>query len=332
MNKNYGLVVRILCCLLMLHCYSTVLAGTISDRPKAIAFIERMAKQHQFDKEQLKNTLNQAVIKPGIIRSITNPWEAKPWYQYRPLFLNTARIQGGVEFWQKHAAALTKAEQTYGVPAEIIVAIIGVETRYGDITGSHRVIDALVTLGFDYPKRAAFFTRELEHFLLFTRKDKIDPLVPTGSYAGAMGVPQFMPSSFREYAVDFNNNGKRDIWNSYEDTIGSVGNYFAKHGWKRGQRIAVPVAIKGTQFEKYISKKLKPKHSVKQLTQAGVISQIKLDATAKATLLQYQLENGYDYWLGLRNFYIITRYNHSALYAMAAYQLAQEIKRTKDHN
>ncbi len=292
-------------------------------------FIKKMASSHQFDQEALHQLLQSAKIKDGILKAISSPAEALPWYKYRNIFLSDSRASEGAKFWRENARTLAAVEQQYGVPPAIIVAILGVETRYGKHTGHHRVIDALATLGFAYPKRSRFFLGELENFLLLCREEQLDPLQPTGSYAGAMGMPQFMPSSFRSYAVDFDGDKRRDIWNNPADVIASIGNYFHRHQWHRDQPIAYPVEITGDAYKKALSKGLKPDLTIGELKSLQVVTPITLDDDLQARLLQYNNENADEYWLGLHNFYVITRYNHSAMYAMAVYQLSQEIEKQK---
>ena len=301
----------------------------ISSRPAVKQFIDDMVKKHNFDKAALNTLFDQAHIKAKIISAISRPAEAKPWYKYRPIFVTQKRIKKGVEFWNKHRADLERAEKVYGVPPEIITAIIGVETFYGKHTGGYRVIDSLSTLAFGYPKRSKFFTSELEHFLLMAREEKMDPLTLMGSYAGAMGQPQFISSSFRSYAVDFDNDGKRDLWNNTTDAIGSVGNYFKRHGWKKGEPVAHKATITGSQYKALAAKGLKPRTSVKEFRNKGVSTAHDLQKNQKASLITLDQKNGQDYWLGLNNFYVITRYNHSPLYAMAVYQLGQKIREVR---
>jgi len=265
-----------------------------------------------------------------VLAAISRPAEYKPWHAYRPIFLTRDRINGGVTFWREHAAVLADAAKVSGVPAEIIVAIIGVETSYGRNTGSYRVLDALATLAFHYPKRAPFFRSELENFLLLTREENMDPMQPTGSYAGAMGLPQFMPSSFRNYAVDFDADGRRDIWRNPRDAIGSVGNYLKRHGWQAGEVIATPAAQSAANAVQ-ISDTIELKHTLAEYAALGVRPLEALGPQAEAApavLLAYESSaSATEYWLGLRNFYAITRYNRSPKYALAVVQLADAIAR-----
>lgn len=302
-------------------------AGDYSNKKNVDAFIEQMVKKHKFSKMELEKLFSQAKIYDSILEAIARPAESKPWYQYRPIFVTPQRTQSGIEFWKKHKAALEKAEQKYGVPQEIIVAIIGVETRYGRHAGRYPVFDALATLAFAYPPRASFFKSELEHFLLMTREEKIPPSKLLGSYAGAMGLPQFISSSFRRYAVDFDGDGKRDLWNNPTDAIGSVANYFHKHRWKTGQAVTHKVKVQGSAYKKLISRKLKPEYSQQELLKNGVILPDNFTTAAKGKLFEFEQQGLPEYWVGWDNFYVITRYNHSALYSMAVYQLSQKIKK-----
>ncbi|MDP1708551.1 MAG: lytic murein transglycosylase B [Gammaproteobacteria bacterium] len=328
MHKLKILLLPLLCTL-----YGPVVSALeVDTRPELQGFIDEMVRQNGFDRAELTQLLAQAETKSSILDAIRSPAERKPWRDYRPIFVTPSRISGGVEFWNAHAAVLARAESIYGVPAEIIVAIIGVETRYGKNTGSYRVLDALATLAFDYPPRSPFFRSELEHYLLLSREEQIDATAPKGSYAGAMGLPQFMPSSFRRYAVDFDKDGRRDLWGSVDDVIGSVANYLSVHGWQPGAPIANRARVQGDKYTLLLDAGLKPEMGIDQLSRYGVT----LDATdpaptpgsgiVRGTLLELEGNNGLEYWVGMQNFYAITRYNISALYAMAVYQLSQEIR------
>ena len=307
---------------------STVNAGQpLARRADVQAFIREMTARHGFNAARLQAVFSRAHAQPSIIAAMSRPAEAKPWYAYRTIFVNPTRIQGGAEVWRANEAALARAEQVHGVPPEIVVAIIGVETQYGGNMGKYRVLEALSTLAFDYPRRADYFRKELENFLLLTRAEGIDPLAPRGSYAGAMGYGQFMPSSFRSYAVDFDGDGHRDLWRNPRDAIGSVANYFKKHGWRTGAPVAAPAEVSGAAWPALVSRKLgQPQHSVASLQSRGVRPQEPVGGGQAAMLLEFQGRDGPEYWLGFDNFYVITRYNHSQLYAMAAYQLSQEIR------
>lgn len=292
-------------------------------------FIAQMVKQHRFNEAELRNLFKSVDIQQSILDAMAKPAEGKPWYQYREIFLTDSRIDGGVKFWQENEYALKAVEQRYGVPAEIIIAILGVETKYGAFTGKYRVIDALATLGFAYPKRSEFFLKELENFLLLSREEQMDPLQPLGSYAGAMGLSQFMPSSFRAYAADFDQDHKRDIWKNTSDAIASVANYFVENHWQRGQPITFKVNAKGEAYRQALTQGVKPDLTVGQLRKLGVDAPKKLPDGENAKLLSYPLVEGEELWLGLHNFYVITRYNRSPLYAMAVYQLSEAIRNKK---
>jgi len=307
---------------------SPATADDLSKRKDIQSFINEMQQNHGFDKAALDKLFAQTRMQPSIIKAISRPAERKPWHDYRPIFITQSRIDLGVEFWNKHADLLTQAQQQYGVDPEIIVGIIGVETRYGRHTGNYRVIDALATLGFDYPPRSKFFRSELKHYLLMTREEKVDPLSLKGSYAGAMGQPQFISSSFRSYAIDFDNDGKRDIWNNPADAIGSVANYLSRHGWQRGEAITQTILASDQIDQKLLKeKKLKPTHTIASLRPKQFTNINKsINDEALAAIINLEGKTAPEHWLGLKNFYVITRYNHSALYAMAVYQLAQKIR------
>ena len=301
-------------------------ASDYSDKKAVKTFIKEMVKKHKFNKQYLEKLFSKAKVYDSILEAIARPAESKPWYQYRPIFVTKKRAQGGISFWEKNAEALARAEKKYGVPAEIIVAIIGVETRYGKHAGSYPVFDSLATLAFAYPPRATFFKSELEHFLLMAREEKFEADKLVGSYAGAMGMPQFISSSFRHYAVDFDGDGKRDLWNNPTDAIGSVANYFRKHHWKQGQPITHKVEVHGKNFKNLITKSLKPSHTQLELLLNGVVLPTKIEKGLKGKLLQLKKPRKPEYWVAWNNFYVITRYNHSALYSMAVHQLSQKIK------
>ncbi len=292
-------------------------------------FITTVANNNKLDEKSIRHILKQAEKKQSIIDAMNRPAEKKKqWHEYRNIFLKQKRINEGVKFWTKHQKTLDAVTKKIGVPAEIIVAIIGVETNYGGNKGSYRVIDALYTLAFHYPKRSKFFTAELEKFLVLVTKENISALETKGSYAGAMGYGQFMPSSYLMYAVDYDKDGQRDLLTNVDDAIASVANYFKAHGWKKGQSI-VHKAYTDKKFTKLKKQELKPSLSVKQLNKMGYHTKTKLDDSLLVSLTQLQQKDHMDYWFALHNFYVITRYNHSEMYAMAVYQLAQEIKKLK---
>lgn len=295
------------------------------------AYIAEVAREHDFSTAELAGVLSRAERKQSILDAISRPAERTlEWRDYRQIFVKEPRISQGLEFWAQHADTLERARIRYGVDPEFVVAIIGVETSYGRNTGRYRVIDALTTLGFDYPPRADFFRRELTQFLLLTREEDFDPTTLTGSYAGAMGYGQFIPSSFRAYAVDFDADGRRDIWQNPSDAIGSVANYFARHGWRPGGPVAVPVDLAGgVRAEDLVNDSLELDSTVGALADRGV-RVAGLAPEDPAELFVMAGAAGTEYWLGLDNFYVITRYNRSRMYALAVQQLAQEIRQQRE--
>jgi len=294
--------------------------------PNLEEFIKNTAKNNNLDIVVVRNIVQEAEKKQSIIDAMNRPAEKKKqWHEYRNIFLKEKRIKQGVVFWEKHKALLETVSKESGVPIEIIVAIIGVETNYGGNKGSYRVLDALYTLAFHYPKRSPFFTKELEKFIVLTHKEKISAFETKGSYAGAMGFGQFMPSSYLMYAVDFDKDGQRDLLNNISDAIASVANYFKAHGWKKGQAVAYQ-AQTNKGFTSLKKQALKPSLTVQQLNNMGYKTTQNLKADEKVTLTQLQQKDRMEYWFGLHNFYVITRYNHSEMYAMAVYQLSLEIK------
>ncbi|HEX23102.1 MAG TPA: lytic murein transglycosylase B [Chromatiales bacterium] len=314
----------------------TGLAATLDEeiptqRTEVQSFIDEMATKHGFDRDELTAIFEQVRMKQKIIDAITRPAEGKPWHEYRPIFVTKTRISEGVKFWNENEVDLKRAEQVYGVPPEIIVAIIGVETRYGRHKGGWRVLDSLSTLAFAYPKRAKFFRSELEQYLLLAREESLDPLSIKGSYAGAMGKAQFISSSYRNFAVDFDGDGKRDLWNNTTDAIGSVANYFKRHKWQPGEPVGSYAMVGSNRITRLLKAGIKPHTTVKEFRQQGVTALTPLPPEAPAALIAFEKKVGRpDYWLGLNNFYTITRYNHSPLYAMAVYQLGQAISAERD--
>jgi len=302
--------------------------GSYLSYPAMQKFINRM-QQKGFDRNYLLQTFSKIVRDEDVLRKVNSPAEAKPWNIYRKIFLTQERADVGVNFWNRHQRALKAASQQYGIPEEIIVAIIGVETLYGRNTGKHNVLRSLTTLAMDFPKRQSFYTEELDHYLRLIREEKIpNPASLKGSYAGAMGLGQFISSSYRNFAIDFNGDGHKDLWHP-EDAIGSVANYFSRHGWKPNGDITVPAQIKGRFYDNIATTDAaKPKYSLPQLAQFGVTPVSNINST-RVALLKLQGDRGYEYWITGDNFYVITRYNHSPKYAMAIYQLAREIKRRK---
>jgi membrane-bound lytic murein transglycosylase B len=293
------------------------------------AFVREMVERHGFVERELAFLFSRARREPAILAAIQPPKEpkARSWQAYRARFVTATRIAEGVEFWRRNAATLERAEQQHGVPPEIVVGIIGVETVYGRQTGTWRVIDALSTLAFDYPPRAEFFRGELEQYLLFARDQGLDVFSVKGSYAGAIGIPQFMPGSYRRYAVDFDGDGASNLRSSEADAIGSVANFLAAHGWRRGERVSLPARVSGESFRALLGKGLEPATRLDELKRYGVEARTDLALETPVALVELDSEGAPpEYRLGMRNFYVLTRYNRSALYASAVQDLAQEIK------
>lgn len=299
-------------------------------KPEVEEFIGQMVRQHQFEEAALRQVFAQLKAHDDVVKAISAPATAKPWHEFRNMFLTPLRINGGVEFWQQHAGLLARARDVYGVPEKIVVSIIGVETIYGRRLGSFRVIDALYTLGFEMTERATFFRGEMEQFLLLARENALDPLGVKGSFAGAMGMPQFIPTSYRKYAVDFDGDGKINLWDSTADVIGSVANYLRQFGWVWGQPVTVPARISGARFKEVLEAGLKPQLTLQQMQPKGVEATEELPPDIQAGLFSLDVEQGQEYWLALNNFYVITRYNRSKNYAMAVYQLANAIARERE--
>ena len=304
--------------------------------PGADDFVARATLEHGLSESEVRALLMEAEYKQSIVDAISRPAEGKPWYKYRPIFLTDKRISEGVDFWKENQELIAAASEKFGVDEEIIVSIIGVETFYGRITGSYRIIDALVTLGFYYPEglssdRSPFFSSELMHYLQLASEEELPAAEVTGSYAGAMGMGQFMPSSYREYAVDFDGDGRRDLWRSTPDVVGSVANYLHRHGWQPGQPVTRrAIASTGAAFDEISTRNLNPTLTVAEWQDKGFQSSKELPPELPAAVLKLAEEDRNTYWLTFQNFYVITRYNRSPRYAMAVYQFSEEIKRGMD--
>ena len=298
------------------------------DRPDVQAFIETMVRQHDYNPDKLRDILGQAEIDDSVVELISKPAEKTlTWAQYRAIFITRERIEAGAVFWKANRDALERVSTETGVPVRIVVGIIGVESYFGRITGGHRVLDALATLAFDYPPRAKYFRSELVQFLLLVREEGMPATAPIGSYAGAMGRPQFMPSSYRAYAVDESGDGKRDIWNDWGDVAGSIANYFVKHGWRADEEIVTRATL-GEEFRGPApepANTLEPADTIQSLSDAGVMFSTDLPLDSEGQLLALQGAEGPEYWVGFHNFFVITRYNRSVMYALAVQQLGQEI-------
>jgi membrane-bound lytic murein transglycosylase B len=304
---------------------SAAAAGLDVARDDVRVFISSLAQQHGLDATHITALLRDAVPQPGILELIARPAERTlAWWEYRPRFLNEDRINGGVKVWQTHRDELARIAARTGVPAEYLVAITGVETFYGRITGRYRVLDALTTLGFNYPPRGDFFRRELAQFLVMAGEEGLDPRMPLGSYAGAMGIAQFMPSSVRSFAVDDANDGRRDLWAYGPDVFGSIANYFVEHGWRTGQPVLTE-ANHAAAPDDPARLKLTLGDTIDSLRTRGYVFESALPGSAPAMLVPAMLETGLTWRVGYQNFHVITRYNRSMMYGMAVHELAQAI-------
>jgi membrane-bound lytic murein transglycosylase B len=322
--------------LLPLHMACAEPSGSeFTERADVREFAREISTRNGLNEADVLVGLAQVNIQDSIIQAMQRPAESKPWHQYRPIFLNEKRIADGAVFMREHAAKLSELEQKYGVPAEVLVAIVGVETGYGRNVGKYDVLDALATLAFEYPPRAPFFRKELEQFFLLSREENIPLASVKGSYAGAMGMPQFMPSSYRQWAVDGDVDGKRNLWLSTDDVLASVANYFVQHGWQRGASVTVPVQLPESLLDSpekldamlNRGRDLAAKTTLGELRALGVNVPISQGAENLPTMLMaFQYEDSIRYVVGLPNFYVITRYNHSQHYAMAVWELAQAIR------
>lgn len=317
-------------------CCSAAFATTnYAEREDAKAMIDQLASEG-LDADRIRTLLEGAERKESILEAIARPAEkTMTWARYQKIFIQQTRIDQGIEFSKEMKESLQRASEQYGVPEEMILAIIGIETRYGRNMGSFRVVDALATLGFDYPPRATFFRKQLAELFRLEQKAHIDASTIKGSYAGAMGYGQFIPSSYIHYSVDFDNDGVTDLVNNPVDAVGSVANYFAEHGWTTGLPIAARARVSGDQWQSVVQDKRKPEQTLGSLKAAGVTPVScqesnhcfeGLSDDTPVALFEFEGTNGMEYWIATNNFYTITRYNHSTLYGMAAYQLSELIK------
>lgn len=304
--------------------FFTGCGASYQERSDVQAFIQQMSAQHHFNQKELTDLFSQVRFNSRVLSAISAPHESLPWYRYRTLFVTPERAEAGANFWRRNAATLATAEKFYGVPASIIVAVLGVETNYGQVQGNYRIMDALTTLAFDYPPRAPFFRNELEQFLLLTREMSIDPLSVKGSFAGAIGQPQFMPSSYRQYGVDSTGKGYSDLMHNNKDVIFSVANYFKGYGWQTGRPIAAKAQIMAQNSTSFVSDKTKK--TLIEFKQYGVLPKFPITTADQATLIALMNSNFPEYWLTFPNFDVIMRYNTSTNYAMAVYQLGEAIK------
>jgi len=313
--KVVNFIAVLLACISILPAHSATLPGI----PE---FIDEMVNKHQFKRDELESAFDRAQHLPNIIETISRPATLKPWIEYREAFVNPERIRYGLKFWQKHNQALQRAERGFGVPQEIIVALIGVETIYGQDAGTFRTLDALTTLAFDYPRRMEFFRSELENYLLLARDQEFDLFSIRGSYAGALGIPQFMPSSYRNYAVDFNANHKIDLLREPVDAIGSVANYLKSYGWTN----SAPVAVRAQVVEKFWIGEISTPRTLAEWSAVGVVPLADIPLDFPARLVDLTVAEGKELWLVFEDFEVITRYNNSDFYAMTVFQLARELK------
>jgi membrane-bound lytic murein transglycosylase B len=299
------------------------------------AFIEEFSVEHKFDRRKLERWFGQARVQYGILKAMANPTTAQPWHVFRASHVNPARINGGLAYWQRNAAVLAQAAAATGVPEELLVATVGIESFYGRLVGTSKVFDALYTLAFNYPPRAARFRGELGEFLLLTRELNADPLQIKGSYAGALGVPQFLPSSYRRYAVDFDGDGKRDLW-SHADAIGSIANYYKEFGWQAGEPVLAQIEQSAEpvteEFKSLLERGIDPQTPVGVIKRTGASPAYLVADDVKAAVFAAETEAGTRYWMGFKNFYVITRYNRSVNYALAVYELAQELRGLRSAN
>lgn len=310
---------------------ATAHAGDFDRYEELQALIASLERDGTYAPGELATLFASVNRQDKVLEAIARPAEkTKEWKQYRPPFLSDERIRKGVEFWNTYENELALAQQKFGVPPEMIIGILGVETRYGASKGGFRVVDALASLAFDYPPRAAYFRKELRTFLQLAKEQGLNPLTTTGSYAGAMGYPQFMPSSWRNLAIDFNEDGKIDLLNDPVDAIGSIANYFRANGWREGEPVAVRARITADNYDEALSTDLKTASTLGELAQRGLAPREGgLTDDMPASAIRLQGENGAEFWLAFNNFYVISKYNRSTLYSMAAYQLGEAIRNAR---
>lgn len=313
-----------ICCFFSI---ATFADAAFTNRKEVQLFIKTMVKEHHFNAKELTATLSQVKLQPQIIKSMDQPYEKKNWDVYRDLFLTPSRLKGGLDYWAANRKTLDQAQQKYGVPAEMIVAILGVETLYGERQGENKVLDALATLAFDYPKRATYFKHELKEYLLLCREHHVPATKYKGSYAGAIGQPQFMPSSYRNFAVDFHNKGQRDLVTNNDDSIASVANYFKAHGWQTNAGVAQYAKLVNNRYRTLLINPKKANYYYNQLTANGVRPVTAAhNHPARAGLIELVTAEGNEYWIAYPNFFVITRYNSSPQYALVVYLLSQQLK------
>jgi membrane-bound lytic murein transglycosylase B len=319
----------LLCCIVRSDAQTPV-DEVRAQRAELEKFIVYMADTHGFDARDLRALLGKIQPTEGVTRAMSAPSTAKPWYEFKPLFVDQGRVAGGIKFWNEHAELLARARNEFGVPEAIIAAVIGIETRYGRNTGNFRIVETLTTLGFYWPSRNEFFRGELEQFLLLAREQGWDAASIKGSFAGAMGQPQFMPGSYRRYAVDFDGDRRIDLWSNPADVIGSVGSYLQRFGWKAGEPVVAPARVDTADWRALLEIGLKPSLTVDQWRMRGVDSMQPLQESLPASLFSIDLLGGPEFWFGFENFYALLMYNRSRNYAMAVHELANEITRERE--
>jgi len=320
---NYRLAALMLCFLLPAASH----AVPVDDYPYLKALVDRLVSEHGLDRGELKQTFSKVTLRPEVVESIKSPAEKLPWHRYRSFFINTSQISNGIEFWRRHEATLARAERETGVPREIIVAVIGIETRYGTTLGSHPVLDSLTTLTLQYPRRREFFGEQLEHFLLLTHEQGLDSLAVRGSYAGAIGIPQFMPTSYREYAVDFSGDGRTDLVNQTEDAIGSVANYFKRFKWRSGQPVALKLPAEARLDAALLEDERRLPTTAAGLRRTGLPVDSSVAGEVKAGIISLDGKSRAIHWAVFENFYVLRRYNPSNLYAMAVHELSSALRK-----
>ena len=330
--KGHGRSAVVVVLTALVVCAASVAADSTALDPEAEIepFVERMEENHGVPADRVRTLLADARVLDSVLEAISRPAERKPWHEYRKIFVTEKRIDRGARFWRENAQTLARAAERFGVPPEIIVAIVGVESYYGVHRGRIRVLDALATLGFRYPRRSKFFLSELEEFVLLVDEERLGARDVKGSYAGAMGIAQFISSSYRRYAIDFDGDGVRDLMSSPADAIGSIANYLSVHGWLPGAAIVVPAEVEGDAYRAVVEQGLKPHASLAAIRAEGVSFATYAADQEQGALLEFETRNGHEYWVGLANFYAITRYNHSRLYALAVFQLAERIRERYD--
>lgn len=308
----------------------TLPAQSLKPKPELRKFIGHMVSVHGFDARGLRALFANARKNPDVLRAISAPATSRPWYQFKPLCVDEVQIADGVRFWNENAALLERARREFGVPEAIIVALIGVESRYGRYAGGFRVIDSLYTLSFEWPKRADYFRSELEQFLVLAREQGWNPALVEGSFAGALGWPQFMPSSYRRFALDYSGDGKIDLWRDMADIVGSVAGYLREFGWQEGQPVVAPARVDTADPKPLLELGLKPQLSLAQWQERGVQSPPGITGSMSASLFTLDQVDGPEYWLGFDNFYTLLQYNYSRNYAMAVYLLGEEISQQRE--